>query len=205
MPTREHRSAVLRRYAETITNGDLEGVLALFADDASVEDPVGLPPITGAQRIREFYKFVIDGRARVTPGIIRTSAEPYMAAMPLEVEADRAGVVALVPEAGTLDAPSELKARGQVWKVEAVRAEGNIPDLVLCPQNNGAVKLSMRRPSRRPSAIPTGFGIQAVAGQRKQVRRLRVGSHFCPNFTDALPTTQMDRSTPGPPCRRLRW
>jgi hypothetical protein len=25
------------------------------------------------------------------------------------------------------------KARGQVWKVEAVRAEGNIPDLVLCP------------------------------------------------------------------------
>lgn len=106
MPTREHRSAVLRRYAETITNGDLEGVLALFADDASVEDPVGLPPITGAQRIREFYKFVIDGGARVTAGIIRTSAEPYMAAMPLEVEADRAGVVALVPEAGALDAPS---------------------------------------------------------------------------------------------------
>ncbi len=99
-----HRIVYICHYQRCHPRGKLFEIFGRHL--TSVEDPVGLPPITGAQRIREFYKFVIDGKARVTAGIIRTSAEPYMAAMPLEVEANSAGVVALVPQAGKLNAAS---------------------------------------------------------------------------------------------------
>jgi steroid Delta-isomerase len=35
---------------------DLEGVLSLFTEDATVEDPVGAPVLRGRSAIREFYR-----------------------------------------------------------------------------------------------------------------------------------------------------
>jgi steroid delta-isomerase len=35
---------------------DLEGVLSLFTEDATVEDPVGAPVLLGRSAIREFYR-----------------------------------------------------------------------------------------------------------------------------------------------------
>lgn len=42
-----------QRYLDTINAGDLEGLLALFADDAVVLHPLGT--FEGAARLREFY------------------------------------------------------------------------------------------------------------------------------------------------------
>ncbi|MEZ4333781.1 MAG: nuclear transport factor 2 family protein [Myxococcota bacterium] len=44
--------AYLDRHAAT----DLEGVLALFAPDAWLEDPVGAPRVEGREAIRGFYR-----------------------------------------------------------------------------------------------------------------------------------------------------
>lgn len=45
-------ASYLARHAET----DLEGVVALFADDASLEDPVGSRIVRGRDAIRDFYR-----------------------------------------------------------------------------------------------------------------------------------------------------
>lgn len=45
-------SAYLERHAAT----DLDGVVALFAEDAWLEDPVGAPRIEGREAIRSFYR-----------------------------------------------------------------------------------------------------------------------------------------------------
>ncbi|WP_407715511.1 steroid Delta-isomerase [Comamonas testosteroni] len=51
----EHMTAVVQRYVAALNSGDLDGIVALFADDATVEDPVGSEPRRGREAIRAFY------------------------------------------------------------------------------------------------------------------------------------------------------
>ncbi|MCZ6829870.1 MAG: SgcJ/EcaC family oxidoreductase [Gammaproteobacteria bacterium] len=70
--TEQHIADVMQQYVDAITEGDLEKILDLFADDAVVEDPVGSEPKRGKDALREFYqmtvdsveKMVLDGNAR---------------------------------------------------------------------------------------------------------------------------------------------
>lgn len=55
MNTAEHMTAVVQRYVAALNAGDLEGIVALYADDATVEDPVGSEPQRGIEAIRTFY------------------------------------------------------------------------------------------------------------------------------------------------------
>jgi steroid delta-isomerase len=48
-------AALLRRYAECISAGDKAGIVALYADDATAEIPVGGPVHRGIDAIRAFY------------------------------------------------------------------------------------------------------------------------------------------------------
>ena len=77
----------LQRYIDAINARDTQAVVALYADDATVEDPVGTPPIAGRAAIAAFY-------AKVVPmGITLRLAAPIRgshgnaAAMAFEVDA----------------------------------------------------------------------------------------------------------------------
>jgi steroid delta-isomerase len=48
-------ASLLRRYAACITAGDKDGIVALYADDATAEIPVGGPVHRGKDAIRRFY------------------------------------------------------------------------------------------------------------------------------------------------------
>ncbi|MDH3686055.1 MAG: nuclear transport factor 2 family protein [Myxococcales bacterium] len=48
--------AVYARYPGMMSKGDVEGILALYADDATIEDPIGSEPRSGKAAIREFYE-----------------------------------------------------------------------------------------------------------------------------------------------------
>jgi len=48
-------TATVQRYLELIEKGSADDIVALFADDATVEDPVGSEPRVGRQAIREFF------------------------------------------------------------------------------------------------------------------------------------------------------
>jgi steroid Delta-isomerase len=50
-------------YIECAGNGRADDIVALFADDATVEDPVGGQVRRGTDAIRAFYHGVMDGRA----------------------------------------------------------------------------------------------------------------------------------------------
>ena len=47
--------AVVQRYVAALNARDLNAIMALYADDAVVEDPVGTPLKCGAAEIRAFY------------------------------------------------------------------------------------------------------------------------------------------------------
>lgn len=58
--------AAVQAYIDTFNRGDAEAVAALYADDATVEDPVGTPPKRGKQEILEFYRYSISTGAKLT-------------------------------------------------------------------------------------------------------------------------------------------
>jgi steroid delta-isomerase len=57
--------AVLQAYIDAFNRGDAEAIVALYAEDATVEDPVGSPPKRGRQAILEFYREAIATGGRI--------------------------------------------------------------------------------------------------------------------------------------------
>ena len=65
-PSQAAMRAGLQAYVNRINAGDADGVCALFAPDAVIEDPVGSPPKTG-EAIREWFGDAVAFGARITP------------------------------------------------------------------------------------------------------------------------------------------
>ncbi len=55
MPEPAEIRATVERYAKVFSAGDKEGYVGLFADDASLEDPVGAGVHTGREAIEAFW------------------------------------------------------------------------------------------------------------------------------------------------------
>ncbi|WP_236201958.1 nuclear transport factor 2 family protein [Pseudomonas pseudonitroreducens] len=77
----------MARYVELVDAGDIDGILALYADDAVVEDPVGSPAQVGIEAIARFYREGL-GRAEVSAqltGPVRVTGNGC-GAMPFRVD-----------------------------------------------------------------------------------------------------------------------
>lgn len=55
-PTPTHIRNVFRRYAEALSEGDTEKILALFSPDAVLIDPIGTSPHIGREAIHRFFQ-----------------------------------------------------------------------------------------------------------------------------------------------------
>jgi steroid delta-isomerase len=55
MPDLEKMEAAVHAYVAAFDASDPDGVAALYAQDASVEDPIGTPVHNGREAIRAFY------------------------------------------------------------------------------------------------------------------------------------------------------
>jgi steroid delta-isomerase len=88
--------AVMQRYLERVARQDVDGVLELFADTISVEDPVGGPPgshVVGRDAVERFFRLGF-ASARPSPrltGPIRAT-DGNEAAMPFTLGLDLRGV-----------------------------------------------------------------------------------------------------------------
>lgn len=51
----ETAAATVHRYLELVASGTAAQIIELYADDATVEDPVGSPVLTGREAIEAFY------------------------------------------------------------------------------------------------------------------------------------------------------
>lgn len=56
MPQEDVIKTVMKQYIDRFNQDDVEGVLSLFGEEATVEDPVGSPAVEGKSAIAEFYK-----------------------------------------------------------------------------------------------------------------------------------------------------
>ena len=55
MPTANEIRQIVLSYVDMMCSSDVEGIMALYADDATAEDPVGGDVQQGSEAIRNFY------------------------------------------------------------------------------------------------------------------------------------------------------
>ncbi len=95
MPNPQEMRATIRRYLECVAAQDVDGVLALFSDSVSVEDPVGGSRgthLVGREAVGTFFRkgFAKSKPAPRLTGPIRTTAADE-AAMPFVLRLELAG------------------------------------------------------------------------------------------------------------------
>ena len=78
MPTPEHMCDAVLAYFASFANADVDAIVALFADNAVVEDPIGGARMEGIDAIRGFFKggfdYVGGGYQFLPEGSVRVAA-----------------------------------------------------------------------------------------------------------------------------------
>jgi steroid delta-isomerase len=128
MTTAQQMRWAFEQYVARLTAGDGDGVAALFADDATVEDPLGTPLKVGKEAILEFYRGAVE---RAHPhveltGPVRTSnvgeaAAPMRSrsnygASPREID---------IIDVFTFDADGRIKTMRAYWGSDNLRELGS--------------------------------------------------------------------------------
>lgn len=120
--TPEHIRSVLQRYVELMTAGDHAALVALYADDATIEDPVGSTPRRGRAEIAELYRnaagrvrLELEGRVRVAG----TSAAAAMIARPAGME----GMVVETVDVMTFDDDGLITSMRAYWSPDTIYPE----------------------------------------------------------------------------------
>ncbi len=125
MPTSDEMKTAMRQYVERLNAGDLEGVLALYADDATVEDPVGTPAQCGKATIREFYAQAIASKAQLRIIGPQRGSAGNAASMALDVE------VTMPDSARMLIGVIEVMRFNEAGKVVAMQAYWGPEDMTV--------------------------------------------------------------------------
>lgn len=75
----------MQAYIDAFNRNDPEGIAALYADDATVEDPVGSPLKKGKAEIAKFYKMAVATGAKLSLAAPIRGSHSNSAAMAFDV------------------------------------------------------------------------------------------------------------------------
>jgi steroid Delta-isomerase len=114
----------IERYQSTFSADDRDGWLALFTDDAVLEDPVGSSPHEGREAIADFWDAV---HARTERGSVRMTQGPAVceleAAWAFELDVTVKGRRSLVEiiDHGTFAEDGRIRRIRAFWSASTVR------------------------------------------------------------------------------------
>ena len=117
MPTEPQMKQAMQAYIDLYNQDDLEGVVGLYADDATVEDPVGTPVKAGKAAIRDFYKYAMTTGARLSLAAPIRGSHGSAAAMAFDVQLTYQGsrMVIRVIDVMTFDEAGKFKSMRAYW------------------------------------------------------------------------------------------
>lgn len=85
MNTEQQMRAAMQEYIDAFNRVDADGIIALYADNATVEDPVGSEPKRGIGEIAEFYRMAIKTGAKLKLAAPIRASHGNAAAMAFDV------------------------------------------------------------------------------------------------------------------------
>lgn len=86
MSKEQQMKRAMQAYIDAFNRVDPDGIVALYADDATVEDPVGSPVKSGRKAIADFYAFAIKSGAKLRLAAPIRGSHGNSAAMAFNVE-----------------------------------------------------------------------------------------------------------------------
>lgn len=107
----------MQAYIDGFNRDDLDAVVGLYADDATVEDPVGKPVIAGKQKIRDFYKYAMTTGARLSLAAPIRASHGNSAAMAFDVKLKYEGrnMIIHVVDVMTFDDAGKFSSMRAFW------------------------------------------------------------------------------------------
>jgi len=122
MPDANHIRQVYDRYPELVSKGDVDGIVALYAEEATIEDPIGSELHRGTEAIRAFYAAAAgtvemkrSGPARVAG---REAATPLVALIGPEGPDRKALDIISVM---VFDEAGKITSMRAYWSIDAMR------------------------------------------------------------------------------------
>ena len=115
MPTEEQIHATVQNYVARFTAGDAAGVAALYAAEATIEDPLGTPLLRG-QEIADFYQRAADKRATIAlAGPVRAAANQAATPLRATVPTDDGHVTMEIVDVMTFDDDGRITSMRAFW------------------------------------------------------------------------------------------
>lgn len=123
MVSAQQVQATMARYVELVDAGDIDGIVALYSEDAVVEDPVGQLPLQGIVDIERFYREGL-GASKVSAtltGPVRATLNGC-GAMPFRVDMEWVGQPCSLHVIDVM----EFDADGKIRSMKAYWSEVNL-------------------------------------------------------------------------------
>ena len=113
--------AVYDRYPTLMSKGDVDGIVALYADDATIEDPIGSELRRGREAIRAFYEASAGTVTIRLTGLVRVAgceaATPMVVLMGPEGEQQALEVISVMK----FDDTARITSMRAFWSFDTLR------------------------------------------------------------------------------------
>ena len=120
-----HIRQVYDRYPELVTKGDVDGIVDLYADDATIEDPIGSEIRAGRAAVRAFYEASAGTITMKRTGPVRVAgreaATPLVVLMGPEGQQQALDIISVM----TFDDSGKIQSMRAYWSFDALRPATN--------------------------------------------------------------------------------
>lgn len=117
MTTEQEMKDAMQAYIDAFNRSDADAITALYAEDATVEDPVGTPPKAGRESIAAFYQYAIKSGAKLALAAPIRASHGNAAAMAFDVQLNmpEGRAVIRVIDAMTFDESGKFTSMRAYW------------------------------------------------------------------------------------------
>ncbi|MGV0793345.1 nuclear transport factor 2 family protein [Mycolicibacterium sp. XJ1819] len=120
MPSPEDNASTVNRYLELVAKGDADAVAALYADDATVEDPVGGEVHIGRTAIRGFYDSLANMTSQTAVTTLRALGNEVAFYWSLTIDSGEGGMRIDIISVMTFDDEGKIASMKAYWTPENV-------------------------------------------------------------------------------------
>jgi steroid delta-isomerase len=130
MASEKIMKAAMQEYIDAFNRVDTAGVVALYADDATVEDPVGSPIKSGKAAITEFYTMAMKTGAKLALAAPIRGSHGNSAAMAFDVQLN-------MPQGRAVIRVIDVMTFNDAGKFSSMRAYWGSSDMELLKSSSG--------------------------------------------------------------------
>jgi steroid Delta-isomerase len=121
MSTPEDNAKTVQRYLELAAQGNVEGIVDLYADDATVEDPVGSEVHIGRQAIHGFYSQIPDSEKSAEVLSLRTLGNEAAFYWTLTVDLGEGKIAIEIISTMTFTSDGKIASMKAYWSPENIK------------------------------------------------------------------------------------